>query len=315
MAGLVDLVQYRDSIRNELSALSLDKEIQDRTVLVDKIKLNNPNMNVPVDYTAIQQASQQIVDTLNQEIIRIERAIDDNIKAGNQTRETVSIRINEGRFIPLDEDTESIVVHRINHYCHWKYPALQLHWQRKKWSDAMVAAEPLYLLCSDKNIKQQQIQGYTIEFQNRLRFYNIEDITDIHMQSQAKGSGLPIEVLLPAGQFGFVLCWETIDYMRLDKITNYLRKVLLLLRPGGTFMFSYSNCDLFESARSAELNSVGYCSSRILKTLCEEVGYIVTKFENYKIDNDSWVSWIEIRKPGELVSIKSHPVIGEIVEK
>ena len=46
----------------------------------------------------------------------------------------------------------------------------------------------------------------------------------------------------------------------------------------------------------------------LLKTLAESIGYEINAESNYK----NQISWIEIKKPGELETIKAHQVLGEI---
>ena len=95
-------------------------------------------------------------------------------------------------------------------------------------------------------------------YQSRLRIYEItnEDFS-----------------ILPQNQFGFVLCWEIFNFLSLEKIEQHIRQVFDLLRPGGVFMFSYNNCDIYSIARVAESRDISYAQDDLLKNLCLNIGY------------------------------------------
>ena len=82
-------------------------------------------------------------------------------------------------------------------------------------------------------------------------------------------------------------------------------------------MFSYNNCDIAESASLAEGNEMSWASERAILQLCDNIGYEVIKVNNYNTNDAfiSYVSWVEIRRPGVLTSVKAHQVTGKILEK
>jgi SAM-dependent methyltransferase len=113
--------------------------------------------------------------------------------------------------------------------------------------------------------------------------------------------------VLPNNQFSFVFCWNFMNYASFDSIKEYLKAVKELLRPGGTFMFSYNDGDRPGGAGMAENFFMTYTPKQMLLPLAESLGYIVTN----QCDRDRTISWVELRKPGQLKTVKAHQVLGE----
>ena len=76
-------------------------------------------------------------------------------------------------------------------------------------------------------------------------------------------------------------------------------------------MFSYNNCERINSARYAEKGFMSWVTKTDLLKLLNKYGYevIVTK------DFEETVSWVEVRKPGELTTVKSHQALAAIVHR
>jgi SAM-dependent methyltransferase len=139
------------------------------------------------------------------------------------------------------------------------------------------------------------VSQFPEEYQRRTRLYQYKDPADLVN-------------MLPKNQFGFVFCWNFMNYASFDTIKEYLKAVKVLLRPGGTFMFSYNDGDRPGGAGMAENFFMTYTPKRMLVPLAESLGYIVTE----QCDRDRTVSWVELRNPGELKTVKAHQVLGEI---
>jgi hypothetical protein len=114
---------------------------------------------------------------------------------------------------------------------------------------------------------------------------------------------------LPQGQFGFIFSWGYFNFVSIDTMTQCLKQIRELLRPGGTFMFSYNDGDTPEGAGMAENVSRSYMPKSILIPLCLSLGFTVTN----EVDLGPGISWLEITKPGTLKTIKAHQPLGEIL--
>jgi SAM-dependent methyltransferase len=112
---------------------------------------------------------------------------------------------------------------------------------------------------------------------------------------------------IPQGQFGFAFSWGYFNYVSLDTMKNYLKQVFQALRPGGVFMFSYNDGDTPSGAGMAEKFSQTYMPKSLLVPLCELHGFEVVR----DFDFEPNVSWLEIKKPGTLQTVKAHQVLGK----
>jgi SAM-dependent methyltransferase len=117
--------------------------------------------------------------------------------------------------------------------------------------------------------------------------------------------------MLPQGQMAFVFCWNFLNYRSLDTVKEYLKSVKEVLRPGGVFMFSYNNGDMYECAGYAEGHWMSYIPKSLLVPMCESLGYEVIHTQESRGDGTA-LSWIELKKHGELNTVKAHQVLGEI---
>jgi SAM-dependent methyltransferase len=201
--------------------------------------------------------------------------------------------IREVRKLQLPIGVDEYVKQAIDLYVDWRHAGLEIGCRDGEWTQYLVGCDPLYITDHHQLFLDSTLSKHTPEYQRRLRPYLIEDDT------LSK---------LPQGQFGFVFSWNFFNYMSLARIKRYLTQVYDLLKPGGTFMFSYNNADMPGAARYADGYFMSYAPKSKLLPMCEEVGFTITS----STDFESAVSWIEIKKPGDLTSIKAHQVLGEI---
>jgi len=273
-----------DHISN--SFLNLQKEVQEKNIsIVDDVKKLIRDVEELIDTTGQNLGYIDDVNVLGQNLVS-------DVNSG---RYTVVKNINS---IPPD-----FIVNKIKLYCNWRYPGLLISPMNKSWIDTMVSCDPLYLLNMEYNSYLETItSGYTIEYQRRLRLY-----TNLHDQNFSQ---------LPTNQFGFILAWEILTEMSLGSIEKYLALIINFLRPGGIFVFNYHDCDHLELAESSEKNAIPYCNHRVLKKICETVGYKIIKFGEHTSENvDDICNWVEISKPGDLASVKRSQAIGSISSK
>jgi hypothetical protein len=312
MATLSELVKFRNDLKIRISDLSLEMSINEKISILSSVITNNPSVCYDVtdlvnSYRYLIVESYNIIDKLNQLISTIESDIDDIakqlIKDENNRLQFTEKRFNtSGNIYQIDDfETFNLINYRIKRYTSWQYPGLQLYPTSDAWIDLMVANDPLYLVHHDYDFLKSQITKYPSTYQNRLRLYKIfnQDLSD-----------------LPQNQFGFVLSWGMMTHLIADKVEMYLEGVFNLLRPGGVFMFDYNNCDLENLAKLAEYNYKSYNSSRLITNLCEKIGYEIICFNDIELNNlpVSHISWVELRKPGKLTTIKAHQALGQVIE-
>ena len=134
-------------------------------------------------------------------------------------------------------------------------------------------------------------------YQNRLRKYNLRQD---HRLTE-----------LPRGQMSFVFSWGYFNYVSVDTMHVVLEEVMNVMRPGGVFMFSYNDGDTSAGAGMAENFAQTYMPKSILIPLCLSLGYELLNDCSYSTN----ISWLEIKKPGILQTVKAHQALGEIVPR
>jgi SAM-dependent methyltransferase len=196
----------------------------------------------------------------------------------------------------LSETVTREILSRIHLYSSWKYPALEIGCRDGEWTQHLVANDPLYIVDHYREFLDSTMSIFVEQYQRRIRPYLFKD------QNMAE---------LPQGQMGFVFCWNFLNYRSLDTVKEYLKTVKELLRPGGTFMFSYNNGDIPECAGYVDNGWMSYIPKSMLLPMCESLGYEIVYTRDIRGEGTS-ISWVELRKPGKLETVKAHQVLGEI---
>jgi len=320
MNTIVDLLRYRNDLINHLGSLTTKIDVSEP--LISLANLNSIHTNVSFStehirnsFFALQEQIQEknisVVNEIKKLIVDVENQID--ILGQSQTFET-DVDIDDtgqnliGEIYQRPKLANSFlpdsVISRCRRYSTWQYPGLIISPIDKFWIDTMVACDPLYLLGMSYRSShiEEIISVYPIEYQRRLRIYK-----NLHDKNFSK---------LPNNQFGFILAWEVMLEFSIQSIEKYLTLILNLLRPGGVFMFNYNECDHLELAESSEKKAIPYCNSRILKNVCETIGYNIIQFGEYKSeDANNYLNWIEIKKPGEITTVKRAQASGSVLLK
>lgn len=200
--------------------------------------------------------------------------------------------IREFRKLHLPTGIDAYVLQAIDTYINWQYPGLEIGCRDGEWTSRLVGCDPLYITDLHQEFIDSTVGQYSKEYQRRLRPYLI---TDGNFSA------------LPQGQFGFIFSWNYFNYLTLEQAREYLKQCWELMRPGGAMMFSYNNADLPAAAGQADSYYMSWMPKSLLVPICEQLGFVVISSTDFDP-----VSWIELKKPGELKLIKAHQVLGEI---
>lgn len=259
----------------------LENSITHYKSLIDIANKNQDHLEV------VQQKLDQDIKDVSREFFMRSYDLEEQIDQNTNVR--------RGRKIYTPKNVEDAITQRINLYVDWHYAGLKIGVQGEEWARAMVACDPFYVVDPNITLIDDYVNTFTPEYQRRVRPYHVKDIN---------------LSVLPQNQFGFVLCWNYFNYKGLETIKQWLYEVYKVLRPGGVFMFSYNNADTPSGAGMAETNAMSYMPKSMLIPLCEMIGYkVITSY-----DFDTSACWVEVRKPGQLQTVKAHQALGEIME-
>lgn len=308
---LYDLVNFRHKI---VQALQVDETV----IKLQELKNNIAAVKTSVD--VINDHCSQYVDDLlghydeliglvqkphNDLEIQLEY-VNDKINqvvhqlfANNYNIEGVGMSVEQVRnnkLIKVSDGVSNILKSRIAIHTNWHYPALEIGCRDGEWTKHMIAADPLYVIDRYPEFLTSASSQFPAQFQTRMRRYPLVD-NDLSM--------------LPDGQFSFVFSWGYFNYVSLDTLKIYLTQLIHLLRPGGVFLFSYNDGDTPAGAEMAERFAQSYLPKSMVIPLAESLGFEVQKTFDL---GEAWnpITWIELRRPGELTTNKAAQVMGEI---
>jgi SAM-dependent methyltransferase len=290
---------YVDDIVNNLTNLQQRiQSVNDQMPEMDGVYSDFTNELITHYDTVLEQAQTPIQD-LQKQLAEIDTRIANlthKIFANNYELEMYygsveSIRVN--RKINCSQDIEEIAKQRILLHTSWRYPALEIGCRDGEWTQYLIASDPLYIMDRQKEFLDSANSRFPTGYQNRLRKYQLID-----------NSLAP----LPKNQFSFAFSWGYFNFISLDTMTQFLKEMYQALRPGGVFMFTYNDGDTPSGASLAESFAQSYLPKSLLIPTCQSSGFEIYAEHDYT----PGVSWLEIRKPGKLSTIKAHQVLGEI---
>ncbi len=203
------------------------------------------------------------------------------------------------KLLPMHNETRAEVIVRSRKYTDWRYPALEIGPGDGTWTEHLIAGDPLYIADVHREFLDNTLNKFNPVYKNRVRPYLIgaDGISDTDLSA------------LPQNQFGFIFAWNVFNYFPLNYTKLMLDQCMKLLRPGGVMMFSFNNCDIVRCAEYAENGLASWMPQTLLVNTCKELGFEVITVASI----EETVNWIEIKKPGELKTVKAHQVLGEIV--
>jgi hypothetical protein len=189
---------------------------------------------------------------------------------------------------------------RLQTYTDWKHPGLIIRPAHSPWVEDLVALDPMYFVDTHVDLIAPATSQFPPEYQRRLRCYVIDEFANT-----------PIFEKLPQQQFGFVYGFEYFSFRPLEVIKQYLLEVFGLLKPGGTFFFNFNDCDRQGGVVLTEHNFCCYTPARLIYEYAIEVGYEIGHREII----DAASTWVELKKPGQLASIRGGQALAAIIGK
>ena len=356
MKTIYNLVKFKNELASRFEEMCLQAEINNKIDILNQLIQSNeefPHLK-KIDeiknlyYRLIEDNQQKLntlKDFLNQLDNEIETFATNELNTSAYMDNFVEGRIGTTQMV-LDELIKDKISAKISQYSNCNYPGLQMLSREKHWIAPMVSCDPLYLTRNHFGASDQP-DGRLYEMVNESGFsrngtFLIDPVVDSTKVNSARLEELLVDYpdsykqrvrlyiiknrdfsILPQNQFGFILCWDNFDYLTYDIVQKYLQEAFRLLRPGGVFMFSYTNCDLELSALRVDYQIAAYCSSDWLLKSLEEIGYEVINLvdcDGPTHDPDLGlqeypISWAEVRKPGKLTTVKRAQAQGLVLKK
>lgn len=271
-----------------------------------ELRMESDIKNLERDFESIQQS----VESFRQSFSNVSKSLQQLIESRDQIMYNHSVKVYQEEFsqdtiahlldrkLLIDPESETVMRARLKNHADWRLPGMIIRPRTEDYINDMVALDPLYLVDHDLELVRPVTEQYLPEYQRRLRMYTINDYAE-----------RPIFRNFPKGQFGVIFVYNYFNYKPLSVINDYLAEMFQLLRPGGILMFTYNNCDLWHCVSFAEKNYMCYTPGMKIWNLARDHGYIVNFEHNGLLD----AKWIELKKPGDLTSIKGGQSLAKIV--
>ena len=201
------------------------------------------------------------------------------------------------RTLSMDDENTDKFFDRITQLSDWRYPGMIINPQEQQIIDEMASSDPLYLVDMNESTLDD-IRGKMNEvYKHRVRPYVIDRFIP---RKKYFGD-------LPNDQFGLIVLWNTLNNLPLSMCEQVLTQVSGLLRPGGTLLFTYNDCDNAHNIRNFENNFRQFTPGSLLVPMIEKLGYTV-RFRTETIHG-----WMELRKPGKLETIRGGQSLGRVI--
>jgi len=195
-----------------------------------------------------------------------------------------------------DSDNQNLFLGRLGMYNSWKYPAIEIRPGHGEITEHIKGCDPLYLVDTDQELFSEVQNKWHEQYQRRLRYY----IIDEHIDSPLAD--------LPNNQFGLIASVDFFNFRTITVIEKFLKDFYTKLRPGGIAMFTYNNCDLPYAVRNVDNSFCCYTPGHRIIEIAHTIGFELVK----SIDKLENISWLELRKPGEITTLRGGQTLGEI---
>jgi hypothetical protein len=202
------------------------------------------------------------------------------------------------RKLHVNFNNRMTLVGRLLQYTDWRVPGMILRPGHEPFIEHLVSLDPLYIVDQNLQLLQPAIDRFTQEYQRRLRPYEINDYCDLNPLSQ-----------LPSNQFGLVFAYNYFNYKPLEVVCRYLNDIFDKLRPGGAAIFTYNDCDWAHGVALAEKNFMCYTPGGEIQAYCNQLGFETISINRCPGD----LSWMEIKKPGKIESIRGGQNLAKII--
>lgn len=200
----------------------------------------------------------------------------------------------------LTEETQQILLRRMENYTDWRFPGMIIRPGLENFVRGMVPNDPLYLIDQHRDLLKPAVKQFSEAYQNRLRTYVVDE----------RGPD-PILAKIPNAQFGLCLVYNFFNFRPFEIIKQWLWEIQVKLRPGGILIMTINDCDREKAVRLVESHFACYTPGYLILDMVQSMGFEVLSTWN----NDGPMTWIELRKPGELVTLRGGQTLAKVVSK
>ena len=202
--------------------------------------------------------------------------------------------------ITLPDEIKQIIRSRILKYADWHYTGMIIGPGTESFINDMVANDPLYLIDEYVELLYPAINKFNKSYQQRLRPYAINECSNDNMLEK-----------LPNNQFAICMAYNYFDHRPIHIIEQYVKELFKKLCSGGVLAITFNDCDRPSGVVLAENFNSFYTPGNLIVDLAKDIGYQ----EIFRINDDGPTTWIELKKPGNLSSVRGGQTLAKIHHK
>ena len=293
-----DINKTLSSVCNDLAINNFDTESLKDRMLHSQLKVLNNLEDMALDLNTFKEE-------INKHVKQIENPYYEKSKEIYKKRTLMSpmdkLSQLKNKDLLFHEDTTKLLINAITIKISNQYACCQLAPGYGDVTKHLVHGTPLYIVEEDKEASVVNTDFFNQIMTNRIAWYEMNDADE------------EILAVLPQEQIG---CFVVIDYFNFkseDIIEKYLKSIYNCLRPGGTVIFTFNNCDYPNAIDKVDEMYYCYTTGTQMKKICSSIGFEIQKLTAIGYDElDNGISWLEIKKPGELNTIRSAQGLAEI---
>ena len=180
----------------------------------------------------------------------------------------------------------------------WHHPAMVIRPGREDWIEDLVGSDPLYLVDYCEEMIQPTLNRFREEYRRRLQVY-----------IEPRDEDSTVLAALPQSQFGLVVALHYFNFMPMERIGQYLTELFNKLKPGGSVLMTFNDCDIAGGVDLAERSFMCYTPGHMVKALAKTLGFEITQW--YYLEKSN--ALIELRRPGQLTSLRGGQSLGKII--
>lgn len=308
---LSELVAYC----NQLDALSSRPVLQTANFELDKILHlvgTQPELMASFTHTLDRQYAdiQQVFAKFEDDLNNLKFQLKQKIATAERPWFQESYTLYEGELMQSAESVlelrkpntldTALFQERLSQYANWKYSALIIRPGLETFIENMVAYDPLYLVDLSHDYLAPAMNKFNKQYQNRLRPYVISEALDQDILEK-----------IPNNQFGICLAYNYFNFRPFEILKKYLVEIYQKLKPGGILAFTFNDCDRPSAVRLVENYYCCYTPGYLVRELAVSMGYEIV----YSWNDPGPTTWLELKKPGELTSLKGGQTLAKIVPK
>ena len=179
----------------------------------------------------------------------------------------------------------------------WRYPGMIIRPGVEDFIDSMVSYDPLYVVDVNSHMVNKSTSCFGEQYQARLRPVVIEEKLDQEILEK-----------IPNNQIGMCFIYNFFNHRTLEHINKYLTEIYNKLRPGGILIMSFNDCDRVPGVVLVEQHLSCYTPGTTIIQMAKNIGYECL----YSWHNDLANTYLEIHKPGQLVSNRGGQSLAKI---